>query len=146
MVLGDLLDLELKQKWAPKHSLLRQKTGKKIPNGKPGPKDSTFYGIFCRQSISFKYRFCMRHMTIYTFHSESTAHNFIFFFSRFKRIWLFDSLRQTEYCQTKIIRKFTEVQIKVVNHMHINLAKEQNLLIGEPFACKHPNQKSKFWF
>ena len=52
MVLGDLLDLELKQKWAPKHSLLRQKTGKKIPNSKPGPKDSTFYSIFCRQSIS----------------------------------------------------------------------------------------------
>lgn len=51
-VLGDLLDLELKQKWAPKHSLLCQKTGKKIPNGKPGPEDSTFYGIFCRQSIS----------------------------------------------------------------------------------------------
>ena len=84
MVLGDLLDLELKQKWAPKHSLLRQKTGKKIPNGKPGPKDSTFYSIFCRQSISFKYRFCMRHMTIYTFHSESTAHNFIFFSQGFR--------------------------------------------------------------
>ena len=79
MVLGDLLDLELNQKWAPKHSLLRQKTGKKIPNGKPGPKDSTFYGIFCRQSISCKYRFCIKHMTIYTFHSESPAHNFIFF-------------------------------------------------------------------
>ena len=26
------------------------------------------------------------------------------------------------------------------------VAKEQNLIIRKPFACKHPNQKSKFWF
>ena len=38
---------------------------------------------------------------------------------------------------------FTDVQIKVVNHIHINLAKEQNLLIGKPFACKHPDPKKQ---